>query len=132
MKHSTGTSRAFFLSLILASACLSACGNGASDAPPSGVGNAPQTNPPVILDVSSAEEYSSSHLSGAVNISLSTDEWETQITLLDRTSQYRLYCRTSACADAATEHMQGLGFVSVENLGDYDAAKEKTGASTAP
>jgi rhodanese-related sulfurtransferase len=92
-----------------------------------GVGNAQPAVPPVIIDVRTPEEYAEGHLQGAVNFNVESDEFETQISLLDKNSTYQVYCRSGNRSATAVRQMEDLGFLHVTDLGGLDEASQATG-----
>lgn len=79
----------------------------------------------VILDVRTAEEFTESHVKGALNLDVLEDSFEENVSQLDRTKHYKVYCRSGNRSAKAVKIMQTLGFKEVENLGSLsDAAKK--------
>ena len=89
--------------------------------------DAKATGPVVIIDLRSAEEYKKGHLEGAVNYDFSSGDFSSQISSLDRSSQYQVY-GTDDQPKMASGIMRNAGFPSVADLGTIDAAKNTTGA----
>ena len=89
--------------------------------------DAKATGPVVIIDLRSAEEYKRGHLEGAVNYDFSSGDFSSQISSLDRSSQYQVY-GTDDQPKMASAVMRNAGFPSVTDLGAIDAAKNTTGA----
>ena len=89
--------------------------------------DAKATGPVVIIDLRSAEEYKKGHLEGAVNYDFSSGDFSSQISSLDRSSQYQVY-GTDDQPKMASGVMRNAGFPSVTDLGTIDAAKNTTGA----
>jgi len=101
---------------------LSACGGG-NTAP----ADAKATGPVVIVDLRSAEEFKKGHLEGAVNYDFSSGDFSSQISGLDRSSQYQLYGSADQ-PKMASAVMRNAGFSGVTELGTLDTAKKTTGA----
>ena len=74
-----------------------------------------------------AEEFKKGHLEGAVNYDFSSGDFSSQISGLDRSSQYQLYGSADQ-PKMASAVMRNAGFSSVTELGTLDAAKKTTGA----
>ena len=89
--------------------------------------DAKATGPVVIIDLRSAEEYKQGHLEGAVNYDFSSGDFSSQISSLDRSSQYQLYGSADQ-PKMASAVMRNAGFAGVTELGTLDAAKKTTGA----
>ena len=89
--------------------------------------DAKATGPVVIIDLRSAEEFKKGHLEGAVNYDFSSGDFSSQISGLDRSSQYQLYGSADQ-PKMASAVMRNAGFPSVTDLGTIDAAKNTTGA----
>ena len=89
--------------------------------------DAKATGPVVIVDLRSAEEFKKGHLEGAVNYDFSSGDFSSQISGLDRSSQYQLYGSADQ-PKMASAVMRNAGFSSVTELGTLDAAKKTTGA----
>ena len=80
-----------------------------------------------IIDLRSAEEFKKGHLEGAVNYDFSSGDFSSQISSLDRSSQYQLYGSADQ-PKMASAVMRNAGFSGVTELGTLDAAKKTTGA----
>ncbi|WP_167145935.1 rhodanese-like domain-containing protein [Actinomyces sp. ZJ308] len=89
--------------------------------------DAKATGPVVIIDLRSADEYKQGHLEGAVNYDFSSGDFSSQISGLDRNSQYQIYGSDDQ-PKMASAVMRNAGFPSVTDLGTIDAAKNTTGA----
>ena len=48
----------------------------------------------VILDVRPADDYTSRHIAGAIDISYESAQFKNDVTKLDRNKQYLVYCQT--------------------------------------
>jgi rhodanese-related sulfurtransferase len=70
----------------------------------------------LILDIRTAEEYSKSHIRGAVNIDYGINNFSDSIALFDRSKNYLLYCRTGRDSKSAFNLMRDLGFKELYNL----------------
>jgi rhodanese-related sulfurtransferase len=70
----------------------------------------------IIVDVRTADEYNSGHIAGAISIDYESAQFTDDVSLLDRTNQYLVYCKTGIRGTAATQIMVGLGFINVQNI----------------
>lgn len=72
---------------------------------------------PVVLDVRTASEFSSGHISGALNSDFNqTAEFTSYLDTLDKNQTYFIYCRTGKRSATAMKLMTDKGFKSVINL----------------
>lgn len=78
-----------------------------------------------LVDVRTPEEYNSGHLKGYINIDWQGDNFEAEISKLDKTKPTFIHCRSGKRSAAANEAMLKLGFVEVYDLkGGINAWKE--------
>src|SRR5271157_1559819 len=70
----------------------------------------------VIVDVRTAGEFNAGHIAGAVNIDYTSVQFTADVSLLDKSKQYLVYCQTGVRGAAATQVMIGLGFSNVQNI----------------
>ena len=108
------------------SGCSSSTGSSASSSANTASSGA-KASGPVIIDLRSAEEFKKGHLEGAVNYDFSSGDFSSQISSLDRSSQYQLYGSADQ-PKMASAVMRNAGFSSVTELGTLDTAKKTTGA----
>ena len=80
-----------------------------------------------IIDVRTAAEFSAGHLEGAVNIDVESAQFTDQISALDESGTYFIYCHSGRRAGIALDQMKQLGFSQVTNLGGLNDAASKTG-----
>lgn len=64
----------------------------------------------VLLDVRTPEEYKAGHIDKAINMNYNADDFETQISKLDKNKSYFLYCKKGGRSAGAAELMQSKGF----------------------
>ena len=69
----------------------------------------------VILDVRTASEFSEGHIPNAINIDVLSDSFTADISALDKTSEYAIYCRSGKRSVDAATAMDEIGF-STSNL----------------
>jgi rhodanese-related sulfurtransferase len=70
----------------------------------------------VILDVRTAQEYGSGHLNGSINLDFRSPSFADELTALDRSYAYLVYCRTGVRSSRAAALMRSLGFREVYDL----------------
>lgn len=78
----------------------------------------------VVIDVRTPAEFATGHLAHALNVDVSSDDFEEKVAGLDKGVTYVLYCRTGSRAAEAVETMAGLGFEKVLNGGGYTDLEE--------
>lgn len=70
----------------------------------------------VILDVRTPEEYAEGHLNNSTNIDVNSSDFEQQISKLDASKTYLVYCRSGKRSANASGLMTSKGFKNVVNL----------------
>lgn len=80
-----------------------------------------------VIDVRTPAEYDSGHLEGAVNMDLESGAFEQQVSSLDPTADYVLYCRSGNRSAQAASIMATAGFDHVQDAGGLQAAADATG-----
>lgn len=80
-----------------------------------------------VIDVRTAEEFSTGHLEGAVNIDVNASDFEQQIAKLDPAGKYIVYCRSGNRSGQAIKKMTALGFIDLTNAGSLANAASTTG-----
>ena len=76
----------------------------------------------VILDVRPADEYTSRHIAGAIDVNYESTNFEKDIAKLAKNKQYLIYCATGVNGASTAQTMLGLGFKNVQNIsGGYAA-----------
>ena len=108
---------------LLAGLLLTSCGGSGTDvdtsiADPAGVVSQIEDGATVI-DVRTPEEYTSGHVSDAVNIDVSSGSFEDQVKELDPADEYVVYCRSGNRSTQAMEKMAELGFENLTNGGAF-------------
>ncbi|MDX1405039.1 MAG: rhodanese-like domain-containing protein [Woeseiaceae bacterium] len=82
----------------------------------------------VIMDVRTPAEYEMSHITGAINVNVQSDDFETMLASLDKDKTYLVHCTRNpqnGRSSRALEAMQSLGFKHLKSLeGGYLAWKE--------
>lgn len=70
----------------------------------------------IVIDVRTADEYATGHLPNTINIDYYLKNFSQEISKLDRTRKYLLYCRTGARSAGARDVMKSLGFTDINNM----------------
>ena len=70
----------------------------------------------VIIDVRTPAEFSQGHLENAINIDWNGNDFEKQISTLDKTKPVYVYCKSGARSAAAAKKMRDSGFKEVYEL----------------
>lgn len=79
----------------------------------------------IILDVRTPDEYSSKHIKNAINIDFYGADFTSKIKALDKSKDYKVYCRSGNRSGQTVNMMKSLGFKSVENVGGISQAAKK-------
>jgi phage shock protein E len=75
------------------------------------------TEPDVtILDVRTPEEFASGHIEGALNFNFNSGDFANEITRLNPSENYAIYCRSGSRSGQAASIMHKAGFHDVSNL----------------
>jgi rhodanese-related sulfurtransferase len=69
----------------------------------------------VILDVRTASEFIEGHIPNAINIDVLSDYFTADVSALDKTLEYAIYCRSGKRSVDAATAMEEIGF-STSNL----------------
>jgi rhodanese-related sulfurtransferase len=70
----------------------------------------------IILDVRTPEEFVSGHIEGALNIDFNSGNFANEITRLNPSEKYAIYCRSGSRSGQAASIMHKAGFHDVSNL----------------
>lgn len=70
----------------------------------------------VVLDVRTPEEFKSGHIPNAINIDIYSDYFRADISALDKSKSYAVYCRSGKRSVNASSEMDLTGFKSTFNL----------------
>lgn len=76
----------------------------------------------VVLDVRTIGEFSEGHVNGALNIDFYAPDFKAQVSKLDKSKTYKVYCRSGNRSGQSVNIMKELGFSKVENLGSLQQA----------
>lgn len=69
-----------------------------------------------VIDVRSPEEFAANSIENSVNIDVNDSSFKLQLGKLDKTKNYKLYCRSGRRSALAEKLMREEGFTRVENL----------------
>ena len=76
-----------------------------------------QNNPDfVIIDVRTLEEFAEGHLEDAINIDYYSETFRDELTLLDKSKTYLIYCRSGNRSGQTLDVMEELNFREVYNM----------------
>ena len=70
----------------------------------------------VVVDVRTPEEFAEGHLDGAVNIDVNSPTFASEVSELDPSGTYAVYCRSGNRSATAVAAMADAGFVSLYDL----------------
>jgi rhodanese-related sulfurtransferase len=70
----------------------------------------------IIVDVRTSEEFASGHIEGALNIDFNSGNFANEITRLNPSETYAVYCRSGSRSGQAASIMHKAGFHDVSNL----------------
>ena len=70
----------------------------------------------ILLDVRTAEEYSSGYIPNSINIDVLSSDFKSKIELFDKNKEYLIYCRSGNRSTIASSIMATNGFIKIYNL----------------
>ena len=70
----------------------------------------------VVLDVRTPGEFMVGHIANAINIDVEGMQFNTDVSKLDKTKTYAVYCHSGRRSGIATSEMSKLGFSKLFNL----------------
>ena len=70
----------------------------------------------VTLDVRTRGEFNQGHIADAINIDVESDTFQNEVSKLDKTKTYAVYCQSGRRSGIATAEMKKLGFEHLFNL----------------
>lgn len=79
----------------------------------------------VWIDVRTAKEYESGHLSGAVHIPYDMIGNQIAAVVPDKAAEIHLYCRTGRRSGMALKTLENMGYTNVVNEGSYAKLKKR-------
>lgn len=71
---------------------------------------------PILLDVRTPTEFADGHLKNALNIDVTGAGFKSDVSGLDKTKTYYVYCKSGKRSAAATEQMRTLGVKNIYEL----------------
>lgn len=74
----------------------------------------------ILLDVRTAEEYSSGSIPNSINIDVLNSDFKSKIELLDKNKEYLVYCRSGNRSSIASSIMSTNGFIKIYNLNNVN------------
>lgn len=74
----------------------------------------------ILLDVRTAEEYSSGYIPNSINIDVLSSDFKSKIELLDKNKEYLIYCRSGNRSTIASSIMATNGFIEIYNLNNVN------------
>lgn len=108
-----------FAALVISAIALAGCSGGTSateDVNVQGFAEVIKDPSIVIIDVRTPEEFAQGHIAGSVNIDVASSDFVSQVSKLDKTKTYAVYCRSGNRSEVATAEMEKLGFTSLYNM----------------
>jgi len=85
------------------------------------------TPAPIVIDFRSAAEYAEGHVLGAINLDIENGAFQAELSSLDNSVGYALYCRSGSRSAMAAELMATSGFAEVRDLGALESAAQSLG-----
>ena len=80
-----------------------------------------------IIDVRTAAEFAEGHLPGAVNIDIASPDFAAQVSALDPSAPYAVYCRSGNRSASALAEMAAVGMTGAYHLGGGIGAWQSAG-----
>jgi len=77
-----------------------------------------------VLDVRTPEEFATGYIEGAININYYDSDFAEQVSHLDKSQKYLVYCGSGKRSANATQIMKGQGFITYNLLGGIKAWKD--------
>lgn len=84
------------------------------------------SQPGVLIDVRTPEEYASGHLQGALLLPVDRIAQDIAKQVPDKHMPIRLYCRSGRRSALALEALQQLGYTRLQNLGGLEEASHSS------
>lgn len=79
----------------------------------------------ILIDVRTPQEFQEVHVEGAQNIDVLNAHFQTKLQSLDKSKNYKVYCRSGNRSARAEQIMKSQGFKNVENIGTVSEAAQK-------
>ena len=81
----------------------------------------------IIIDVRTPGEFATGYLENAVNIDVQSPDFVAQVSQLDPTASYFIYCRSGNRSGQAISQMSNMGFTDMINGGSVQQATDYSG-----
>lgn len=114
--------RALAVSLLALVPFIASCGSGSTSDTTQPIGKISLVPATKVIDVRTAEEFASGHVSGATNLDFESGALEKALSSLDTEASYSVYCRSGRRSALAVKLMTDMGFTDVTDLGGIEAA----------
>ena len=106
-----------FIGVISAGLLLTACsGGGVTKVSPKEFSDVTLQTGVVVIDVRTPDEFASGHLPNAININFESGNFDQEISTLDKSKTYAVYCRSGNRSGQATAKMAKAGFKNIYDL----------------
>ncbi len=69
-----------------------------------------------LIDVRTAEEFTSGHIPNSINIDVNSDTFESKVASLDKEKPVMVYCKMGGRSAKAAEKLKELGFKNITDL----------------
>ena len=69
-----------------------------------------------IIDVRTPEEFAQGHIENAININIMDNNFETEISKLDKSKKTLVYCKSGGRSSEAAQKLSSMGFENISNL----------------
>lgn len=80
-----------------------------------------------VLDVRTPAEFSEGHIANAVNIDISSFDFEDRVKRLNPDKEYVAYCHSGGRSERACSYMKSMGFKKTANMEGGISAWKKEG-----
>lgn len=70
----------------------------------------------IVLDVRTPSEYAGGHIEKAINVDWNGSAFDSEVSKMDKSKTYFVYCLAGGRSAAAVEHMRSLGFNNIVEL----------------
>ena len=80
-----------------------------------------------VIDVRTPAEYAAGHIDGAVNIDIASPDFAAQVSALDPSAPYAVYCRSGNRSASALAEMAAVGMTGSYHLGGGIGAWQSAG-----
>ncbi len=78
----------------------------------------------LVVDVRTAEEFNSQHLTNVINIPLAVVKEKLPTVVTNKSDVVLLHCRSGRRSSAAESELRALGYTNVFNLGSFERARK--------